>query len=55
MISRRERVAELTSDAGELGQVIDDGLAGMDMIIDGRDASLFTFTAQDRHSGEDLS
>lgn len=54
-IACRGGVAELTSDTGELGQVVDDGLAGVDMIIDGRDASLFTFTAQDRHSCKDLS
>lgn len=45
----------LTSNAGKFGEVVDDGFAGMDMVIDCRNASLWAFTAEDRHSCENLS
>jgi hypothetical protein len=41
---------ERTSDAGELGKVVDDRLASMYMVVDERNTSLGAFSSQHRYS-----
>lgn len=42
----------LTSDPGELSQVVNDGVARVDVVVDEGDASVGTLAAQDRDSSE---
>lgn len=46
------RARELTSDARELGQVVDDRVASMDMIVDERHARQRSLAPQHRNTRE---